>query len=96
MNYYFTDSEDFTIEISVMIDGQFEHDLYNKSFSNQLESVDEVDFLLRNFKWWLVVVDRVGLIPNDVNEYTFDELYVLYRKTIAPELKNFVKAIRDS
>ena len=28
-----------------MIEGQFEHDLYNNSFSNQLESDAEVDFL---------------------------------------------------
>ena len=43
LKYYFTDSEEFREEFRVMIESQFEHDLYNNSFSHQLESDDEID-----------------------------------------------------
>ena len=66
------------------MEGHFEHALYNKSFSNQLES-DEVDTLQRRDKWWMMAVDRGGPIPNDVYDYSFDELFGLYRKAIYPE-----------
>ena len=78
-----------------MIEGQFEHDLYNKYFSNQLESEDEADSLQQRIERWMVVVDRLGVIPNDVYDYTFTELYMLYRKTIGPEMQELVKALRD-
>ena len=45
LNFYFTGSEDFTKETRGMIERQFEHNLYSKLFSNQLESDDEVDTL---------------------------------------------------
>ena len=32
------------------MEGQFEHDLYNKSFSNQIES-DEIDTLPQRIEW---------------------------------------------
>ena len=54
------------------MEGQFEHHLHKKSFRNQLES-DEIDTLLERIKWWMVVVDRVGPIPNDVYDYSFAE-----------------------
>ena len=66
------------------MEGQFEHDLGNKSFSNHLESDDEIDTLQQRFEWWMEVVDRGGPIPNDNSDYNFDEMYMLYRKAIDP------------
>ena len=87
LNYYFTDSEEFIKDLRVLIEGQFEHALYDESFSNQFESDDEIDTLQQRIKWWMVVVDRLGVIPNDVYDYTFDELYMLYRKARDPEMQ---------
>ena len=50
--YCFTESEDFRKKFRVMIESQFEHDLDNKTFSNQLESEDEVDTLQLKIEWW--------------------------------------------
>ena len=72
---------------------QFEHDLYNKSFSNQIES-DETDTLQQRIKWWMMVVDKRGPMPNIVYGYTFGELFGLYRKAIHPEMQDFVKELR--
>ena len=47
------------------MDGQFEHGLYNKSFSNQLESDDEFT-LQQRIEWWMTIVDRGGPIPDKV------------------------------
>ena len=95
LNFYFTDSEEFRKEVRVMIEVQFEHDLYKKSFSFQLKSDDEVDTLQQGIEWFMVVVDRMGVEPNDVYDYTFDELYMLYRKTIDPEMENLVEALKN-
>ena len=69
--------------------------MYNKSFSNQLESDDEIDTLQQRIIWWMVVVDRLAVIPKNGYDYTFDGLYMLYRKAIDPEMQDFVKALRD-
>ena len=62
----------------VTVEDQFEQNFYNKSFSNQLESDDvEVDFLQQRIKWWMAVIDRDGLIRNNVYDYSFDDLYVI-------------------
>ena len=74
--------------------GQFERELYSKFFSNHLES-DEIDTLQQRIEWWMVVVDRGARIPNDVYDYSFDELYKLFRKARDPEMQEFVKALRD-
>ena len=95
LKYYFTDSEEFRKEFRVMVQDQFEHDLCNKSFRSQFESDDAIDTLQQRNKWWMVVVDRLVVIPNDVYDYTFDELYMLYRKAIDPEMQDLVKALRD-
>ena len=42
-----------------------------------------------------MVVDRGGPILNDVFDYTFDELYILYRKAMVPEMQDFVEELRD-
>ena len=95
LNYYFTDSEEVRKEIRVMIESQFEHDLYNKLFSNQFESHDEIDTLRQRIKWWMVVIDMLGVIPKDVYDQTFDELYMLYRKAIDLEMQYLKKALKD-
>ena len=54
------------------MEGQFEHDLYNESFSNQLES-DKIGTSQQKNKWWMVGVDRGGPIPDDVYDFSFAE-----------------------
>ena len=76
------------------MEGQFEHDLYNKSFSNHIES-DEIDTLQQRIEWWMMVVGRGGPIPNDVYEYSFGELFSMYRRAIDPEMQDFVNELRD-
>ena len=49
------------------MEGQFEHDLYNKSFSNQLESDDEFT-LKQRIEWWMTIVDRGGRVPDNAYE----------------------------
>ena len=95
LKYCFTHSEEFRKEFRVMIESQFEHNLYKKSFSSQLESDGEVDALQQRFEKWMVVVDRLGVITNDVYDYKFDELYMLYRRAIDPAKQELVKALRD-
>ena len=42
----------------------------------------------------MAVVDWLGVIPNEVYDYTFDELYELYRTAIVSEMHASVKALR--
>ena len=76
------------------MEGQFEHDLYNKPFSNQLEPDDEFTSQ-QSIEWWMTIVDRRGPIPDNVYGYNFGELFCLYRKVIDPEMQEFVKELRD-
>ena len=76
------------------MDGQFEHDFYNKSFNNELES-DETDNLNQRIEWWMMVVDGGGPIPNNVCEYNLGELFCLYRKAIDLGMQELVKLLRD-
>ena len=39
-NYFMEDNEEIGKVFRVTMEGQFEHDLYNKSFNNQFESHD--------------------------------------------------------
>ena len=76
------------------MEGQFEHGLYKKSFSIQLESDD--DFTLQQrIEWWMTIVDRGGPIPDDLCEYNLGELFSLYRKAIDPEMQDFVEEFID-
>ena len=43
----------------------------------------------------MMVVSRGGPIPNDVHDYSFDEMFGLYRKAIDPEIQQLVKSLRD-
>ena len=81
LNFLITDSEEIRKEVRIMIERQFEHDMCDKFFSNQLKSDDEVDTLEPRMQWWLAVVDRLGVITDDVFDYTCDELYMICRKT---------------
>ena len=76
------------------MEGQFEHDLYNKSFSNQIES-DENDTSQQRIEWWMMVVDRGGPIPDNAYEYNLCDLFSLYRKAIDPEMQDLVKELID-
>ena len=76
------------------MEGQLEHDLYIKSFSNQLQS-DETDILQRRIIWITLVIDRWGPIPNNVYEYSFNELFGWYQETIDPEMQDLAKILRD-
>ena len=57
--YILEDNEELRKNFRDTMEGQFEHDLYIISLSNQLES-DETDTLQHRIEWWLVVVDRVA------------------------------------
>ena len=76
------------------MEGQFEHGLYNKSFTNQLESDDEFT-LQQGIEWWRTIVDRGCPRPDNVYDYIFGELFGLYRKGTDPEMQDFVKELRD-
>ena len=56
-DYISEDNEDIRMVFIDTIEGQFEHDLYNKSSSNQLES-DETDIVQQRIEWWMVVAGR--------------------------------------
>ena len=43
----------------------------------------------------MIVFDRRCPIPNDVYDYSFDELFGLYRKAIDPEMQELAKLLRD-
>ena len=75
------------------MDGQFEHDLYNKSPSNQPKS-DGTDTLQQRIEWWMAVVDRGGPIANDAYDHGFADLFNLYREAIDPETRGLIKLLR--
>ena len=95
-DYFLKEKEDEVRKVfRDTMEGQFEHDLYNKSFSNQFDSGDENDTLQRRIEWWMTVVARRGLIPDNAYEYNLGDLFSLYRKAIDPEMRDFVKELRD-
>ena len=95
MKDYFPEEneEDIRRVFGVTMEGQFEHAVYNKLLCNQLESNETVT-LQQRIKWWMVVVDRGGLIPNGVYVYSFGELFGLYRKAIDPEMQELAKLLK--
>ena len=60
LNKYVGDSEGFKKIFRVLMEGQFERDLCDKSFSNQLES-DVIYTLRQIIHRWMPVVDKVVL-----------------------------------
>ena len=94
--YFVIENEDVVRKVfRHTMEGQFEHDLYNKSFSNQFESGDENVTLQQRIEWWMKVVDRGGPIPDNAYEYNLGDLFSLYRKAIDPEMQDLVKELRD-
>ena len=76
-DYFLKEKEDEVRKVfRDTMEGQFEHDLYNKSFSNQIES-DENDTLQQRIEWWMTVVDRRVLIPDNAYEYNLGDLFSL-------------------
>ena len=95
-DYFVKENEDEVGKVfRDIMEGQFEHDLYNKSFSNQFESGDENVTLQQRIEWWMTVVDRRGPIPDNAYEYNLGDLFSLYRKAIDPEMQYLVKELRD-
>ena len=95
-DYFLKENEDEVRKVfRDTMEGQFEHDLYNKSFSNQFESGDENDTLQQGIEWWMTVVDRGGLIPDNAYEYILGDLFSLYRKAIDPEMQDLATELRD-
>ena len=94
-DYFLKENEDEVRKVfRDTMEGQFEHDFYNKSFSNQIES-DENDTLQQRIEWWMMVVDRGGVIPDNAYEYNLGDLFSLYHKAIDPEMQDFVKELRN-
>ena len=94
-DYFLKEKEDEVRKVfRDTMEGQFEHDLFNKSYSNQIES-DENDTLQQRIEWWITVVDRGGLIPDNAYEYNLEDLFSLYRKARDPEMQEFVKELRN-
>ena len=69
-DYFLEDNEEIRKVFRSTMECQFEHDLYNKSFSNQLES-DKTDTIQQRIKWWMTIVDRGCPIPNNIYDYRF-------------------------
>ena len=65
MEDYFTDCREFRNEHKNIIDGQFENDLLNKSFSIEVIFFDK-DTLRDGIKLWRTIVNRSGPRPNKV------------------------------
>ena len=94
-DYFLKENEDEVRKVfRDTMEGQFEHDLFNKNFSNQIES-DENDTLQQRIEWWMTVVDRGGLIPDNAYDYNLGDLFSLYRKAIDPEMQDLAKKLRD-
>ena len=95
-DYFVKENEDEVRKVfRDTMEGQFEHDLYNKSFSNQFESGDENDTLQQRIEWCIAVVYRGGSTPDNAYEYNLGDLFSLYRKAIDPEMQDLVKELRD-
>ena len=89
-DYFIGDSEEIRKVFRETMDGQFEHGLVKKSFSNQLES-DGTVTLQQRIKCWMMFADRGGPIPNNFYDYCFGALFGLYRKVNDPEKQDLVK-----
>ena len=74
LNYYFDNYEELRKDFRVIVEDQFEHNLYYKLFSNQLESEDGTDTFERRIEWWMLIINKIGPIPHNVYEYSFGEL----------------------
>ena len=95
MNDYILEvNEELTKVFGDTMEGLFVHELYKKSFSNQLES-DKTDTLQQRIERWMMVVYRRDPTPKVVFDYSFAEMYNLYGKAVDREMRELVKAFRD-
>ena len=92
-DYILEDNEEIRKLFRDTMEGQFEHHLFNKSSSKQLES-DETDTLQQRIKWWLVVVDRGAPIANNVYDYSLGELFAICCEAIDPEIQELSELLR--
>ena len=93
-DYISADNDEIWKVLRDAMEGQREHDLYDKSFSNHVES-DETDTLERRIKAWMVVVGRIGSLLWNAYDYSYNELFGSYRKALDPEMQELAPAIRD-
>ena len=91
-NDYFTDSEEFREEFRGSMEGQFELDWYNRSFSNQVKSYENDTFDNR-IAIWLLIVHRRRPIPDNVNKYHMDKKFNLWCKAPDPEMQELSKQL---
>ena len=93
-DYILADTDEIRKSFRVTMKDQFEHILFIKCFSSQLES-GKTHTLQQRSNWWMIVVDKEGPIPNNVYEYSFAEVFNLCRKAIDPEVQEFVETLKD-
>ena len=93
-DYFLEDNQEIRKVFRETMEGHFEQDLFNTSFSNQFKS-DETDTLQRRIKWLIMVISREGPVANNVYEHSFAELLNWYRKTTDPEVQVLAEALRD-
>ena len=74
---YIPDCEEFRKEFRHMVESQFEHDLYNKSFGGEDTFSDSVTLEDRVNSWLSIIKWLGGPIPNNVFDYSFDEMLEL-------------------
>ena len=91
-----SDIEEFRNEFRNIMEGQFENDLYNKSFISYdrgTRSVSLEDVICA----WKKIINNHGPIPNKVCDYTETETAHLLRSAIDSERKNelFIQILRD-
>ena len=67
-DYFLEDNKEIENLFGQTMEGEFELDLFNKSFSNQLKS-DKTDTLKPRTKWWMMLVSRERPISNNVCDY---------------------------
>ena len=71
----------------------------DKLLQKQTERYIYLTEILRNYvepeKGWMVVFDRRGQIPHDVYDYSFAEMFNLYRKIENPEMRELAKNFSD-
>ena len=93
---YDIDFEEFRKEFKDMLIDQFEHDLINKSFSNQTKESELDSFQIR-INSWNKIVRNNGPIPNNMYDYSFIETFKLATTAIDLERKHeiFIQILKD-
>ena len=95
MKNYIPDCKEFRNEFRDIMEGQYEHDLYNKSFGG--EDRFSVSFILTDkTKSWNSIIEMLGgTIPNNVFDYTFEEMQYVRIKACQAEQRELGKRLRN-